>query len=202
MGRRLFAGDVTNPTAAVGRVPVDGVGIVFDCRLVGRGNVGSAATTSRMGSVMFDMNIHAFVLVNCLSGFAISGVNVSSSTTTRGVDGGVARVRAVDGRGGFAGARAVDIPDTTTATGMQVALVGSDVLPNDLLLGGIDYRLVGVARGGTEVSCTTTACRVELIGVNNAFSASGRREIVGTRVGFRIARERGMANVANPSTTS
>jgi hypothetical protein len=85
---------------------------------------------------------------------------------------------------------------------MHVALVSSDILPNDLLLSGIDYRFVGIARGRAKVSCTTATCRVELIGVNNAFSASGGREIVGARVGLRIARERGVANVTNPSTTS
>jgi hypothetical protein len=202
MGRRPFAGDITNPTTAVGRVLVGGVGRVFDCRLVVRSDIGRTATTSRMGSAMLDVDIYAFVLVNCLSDPAISGVNVSSATATGGVNRGVARVRAVDGRGGFAGARAVDVPHTTTATGMHVALVSNCILPNDLLLSGIDYRFVGIARGRTEVSRTTAASGVELIGVNNAFSASGGREIVGARVGLRITRERGVANVTNPSTTS
>lgn len=202
MGRRLFAGDVTNPTAAVGCVLVGRGRMVFNCRLVGRGDVGSAATTSRMGAVMFDMDVYAFVLVNCLRDFSISGVNVSSSTATGGVDVRLARARAVDGRGGFARARAVDVPETTTATGMHVALVSSYVFPNNVLLSGIDYRLVGVAGGRAKVSCTTATCRVELSRVNNALSASGRREVIGARVGPPIAGERSLADVTSPSTTS
>lgn len=59
-----------------------------------------------------------FILVECLSDAAISGVYVSGSTTTGGVDSGIARARAVDVRGGITGARAIDVADATTATGI------------------------------------------------------------------------------------
>jgi len=150
--------DVSNPTAAAGRVLVGGVGMVFNCRLMGRGDIGSAAPTSRVGSIMGDIEMFTFVLVNCLGDVAISGVNVSSSTTTGGVDVGIARARAVDGSGGFARAGAVDVPDTSTATGMHVAPMCRNVLPNNLLFNGIDYGLVGVARGRAEISHTTATC--------------------------------------------
>lgn len=65
------------------------------------------------GAVMF-----TFILVECLSDAAISAVYVSDSTATGGVDGGIARARAVDVRGGLAGAGAIDVADATTATGV------------------------------------------------------------------------------------
>lgn len=88
----------------------------------------------------------------------------------------IARARAVEVRGGFARARAIDIADATTATGVLVkksapvvskkrdsnthhgVLMSSDIFLNDLLLNGVDYgRLCRVARGGAEVASTTAA---------------------------------------------
>ena len=60
----------------------------------------------------------AFILVDCLSDAAISRVYIPCSTTTGGMDTGIARARAVDVRGGFTRARTIDVANATTATGV------------------------------------------------------------------------------------
>lgn len=133
---------------------------MFDSRLMGSGDIGGAATTSRVVSIMFMGNAEpfAFVLVGCLSDAAISRVYVSGSTATGGMDMWIARVRAVEVRGGLAGMRAMDVADATTATGVHCVLMGSDIFLNDLLLNGVGYgRLCRVARGRAKVAGTTAA---------------------------------------------
>jgi hypothetical protein len=141
------------------------VGVVFDNRLVGCCDIGSAATTSRVVSIMVMANAEPFVFVlfGCLSDVAISRVYVSGSTATGGMNMWFARVRAGEVRGGVAGMRAMDVADTTTATGVHCVLMGSDIFLNDLLLNGVGYgRLCRVARGRAKVAGTTTASREDL----------------------------------------
>jgi hypothetical protein len=133
---------------------------MFDSRLMGCGDIGSAATTSRVVSirVMANAGPFAFLLVGCLSDPAIARVYVSGSTATRGMDMWFARVRAVEVRDGVAGMRAMDVADATTATGMRCVLMGSDIFFNDLLLNGVGYgRLCCITRGRAEVAGTTAA---------------------------------------------
>jgi len=69
-------------------------------------------------SIMTGVEMLVFTLVDCLSDAAISGVYIPCSTLTGGMDMWIARVSAVDVRGGFTRARTVDIANATTATGV------------------------------------------------------------------------------------
>jgi len=69
-------------------------------------------------SIMTSAETFAFIFVNCLSDAAISRVYIPCSTSTGGMDMGIARVRAVDVRGGFTRAQTIDIANATMATGV------------------------------------------------------------------------------------
>jgi len=157
------------------------VSVVFDSRLVGCGDIGSATTASRVVSIMASAELFALIFVACLSDAAISRVYVSGSTATGGMNMWIARARAVGVGSGIARARAIDVAYATTASGVHGVFMGSDIFLNYLLVNGVDYgRLCRVARGRAEVADTTAAGREDMSGVANGFSASGGGEIVRT----------------------